>query len=135
MVSAAGWERLKTKGFTVEELNEAERIEQRKKDFEHALSGMDRAVQWIRTHQDVLNGFTIHLYPDREFRVELNLSFIDGERLEAAKKLFAGRSVKKTTRDEEETFELVDKDLQIRFKWLVWKFRDEPKAIEESIVL
>jgi hypothetical protein len=123
----------KTKGFTVEELNEAERLERRKKDFAHALDGMDRAVQWVRTNQDVLSGFTIHLYPDREFGVELNLSFIDGEHLEAAKKLFAGRSVKKTTRDEEETFELVDEELQIRFRWLVWKFRYEPKVIEESV--
>ena len=118
----------------MEELNEAERIEQRKKDFAHALDGMDRATQWVRTNQDVLSSFTIHLYPDREFGVELNLSFIDGEHFEAAKKLFAGRTVKKTTRDGEETFELVDEELQIRFKWLVWKFRYEPKEIEESII-
>ena len=61
------------------ELTDEERYEKRKKDFAHALSGMDRAVQWIREHQDVLNGFTLHLYPDREFGVEVNLSFIDGD--------------------------------------------------------
>lgn len=119
----------------MEELNEAERIERRKKDFAHALDGMDRAVQWIRTHQDVLSGFTLHLYPDREFGVEINLSFIDGDRLESVKTLFAGRSVKKSTKDEEERYELVDRDLQIRFTWLVWKFLAESKVIEESILL
>lgn len=122
---------------TVEESDE-ERIERRKKDFAHVLSGMDRAVQWIRANQDVLYvlcGFTLHLYPDRKFGAEVNLSFIDDKWQEAVKKLFPGRSVKKTTRNDEETFELVDEDLQIRFKWLIWKFRVEPKAIEESIVL
>jgi len=120
----------------VNELTDEERVEKRKKDFAHALAGMDRAVQWIRDHQDVLNGFTLHLYPDREFGVELNLSFIDDERLDAVRKLFAGRTVKKTTRDEEETFQLMDTDLQIRFEWRVWKFLAEPKKlIEESLVL
>lgn len=118
-----------------EDLNEADGTNKRKRDFAHALCGMDRAVQWIRQHQDVLSGFTLHLYPDREFRVEVNLSFIEGGRLDEARKLFAGRSVKKITRDEEETYELVDEDLQIRFKWAIWKFLAEPrKVIEESIV-
>ena len=117
------------------ESTDEERAEKRKKDFSHALSGMDRAVQWIRNHQDVLNGFTLHLYPDREFGVEVNLSFIDGEYQEAVKKLFAGRVVKKTKRDEEEKFELVDEDLQIRFVWLVWSWNPKPKAVEETVVL
>lgn len=117
------------------ELSEADGTSKRERDFAHALSGMERAVQWIREHQDVLNGFTLHLYPDREFGVEVNLSFIDGERLDQARKLFAGRTVKKTTKDEEETYELVDEKLQIRFKWMIWKFLAEPKkVIEESIV-
>jgi len=120
---------------TVESDPEAERIERRKKDFAHALSGMDRAVRWIGANQDVLCGFTLHLYPDRKFGVEVNLSFIDDKWQEAVKKLFPGRSVKKTTRSNEETFELVDEELQMRFKWLIWKFRGEPKAVEESIVL
>lgn len=119
----------------VKEFKDEERAEKRKKDFAHALSGMDRAVQWIREHQDVLNGFTLHLYPDREFGVEVNLSFIDGDRQEAVKKLFAGRVVKKKKRDEEEKFELIDEDLQIRFVWLVWTFEPKPEAIEESLVL
>jgi len=118
----------------VEELNETERSERRKADFAHALAGMDRAVQWIRTHQDVLSGFTLHLYPDRELGVEVNLSFIDGDRLESARTLFAGRSVKKTTRDEEERYELADADQQIRFTWSVWKFLHEPKTVEELVV-
>lgn len=120
----------------MKDLTDEERSEKRKKDFAHALSGMDRAVQWIREHQDVLNGFTLHLYPDREFGVEVNLSFIDEERQETVRKLFAGRTVTKTVRDEEETFKLIDYDLQIRFEWRVWKFLAEPKkVIEESLVL
>lgn len=118
----------------MDELNDKERAEKRKNDFAHALSGMDRAVQWVREHQDVLNGFTLHLYPDREYGVEVNLSFIDGDRLEAARKLFAGRVVKKKKRDEEEKYELVDEDLRIRFVWLVWSWNPKPLPVEESVV-
>lgn len=115
-------------------LTDQEKAERNRQQMTNAIEGLDRAVVWIKENRENLVGGFI-LAPNRETGMEIMLGTIfdfdnDPASVEHIKRLFAGRSVKRTRRtDGEDMFCLLDEELRLTFRWSV--HRSEKKESHE----
>lgn len=102
-----------------------------------ALGGLERATAWLKEHRARLCSFHVTLQPVKDTGITVNLSFFasDDERAEVVKSLFAGKRAEKKATDNgnSETFTVVDGGL--RFRWTVWRFKEEQEPTIEEVTI
>lgn len=106
------------------------------------LPAMDRALQWVKDHQEHLSHFRFSIDPSLKYGVTVNLGLrgSDSDHAQHLKEMFAGKQVQKTSKegDCQDRYQIDDDNLQIRFRWEIFNFsasEPEPRMVVETITL
>lgn len=101
----------------------------------HVISGLDRAVAWVKEHKQLLRkGFSFYL--DRKSGIRVSMGFmVEGdEALQAVRQLFSGKTAKRTvTEDGHQRFLVFDAGLT--FEWEIFHFQDRTQTKVEEVVV
>jgi len=126
--------------MTTAALTDEENEQRFQEQWSHVMSGLDRAVEWVRSNKENLrDGFGFHFSMNQKHGIEISLGCIfhdDEKKTAAIRNLFRGKKVKRTLRDNnDESFILHDADLQLTFRWSIWHSKPDPKFETQEVVI